>query len=563
MNRYLILGLAKTGTTLLFHKIKNALPGRYQAIFEKSDEETFHQLPETVIAKMLIGPNILANFGSWDDFETKVLKQFDKIIYIVRDPRDRLISSLLFAPHQAYKRDQLTEQQVQKFIKKLREKEVAPHSTSLQEIQQFHSNLKTPSYVPEPSPSDTPSPVAHETPPTMDPYLLSLELHDRFPNLHVIKYEDIVDGNLEEIERYLNLELERETEVSKGFSYVKRSGSYGAWKSWFTEQDVEDFRQRPNYVQYMERYGYTDWDLDPHPYISPQSSSQYVLRNYQTYKEKKKQAAAFSELPFIIAGFERSGTTMVSEIFRQHPHLHSGFEVGALLFDTPKAFFKIKPDEYYINLLRGWKIDEDQLRVICDTYSWDVFYQRLREQSPLVENKECKLFDKTPKYMLHLTELLHKHPKMKAIVTTKSPARLFFSWARKAVSLREKYLPEISFEEYTREKLDMYVEHFYHYFEGLNGAYQAHGKDRILTLPYEKLCRNPIITSRQMFDFVGYSFDPEYLQFEQTYNNIHANFVDPVYVDEYLEHLSPQTIKEINERTQKALMYCPPEFFAS
>ena len=40
-------------------------------------------------------------------------------------------------------------------------------------------------------------------------------------------------------------------------------------------------------------------------------------------------------LRFIICGPEHSGTTLISDIFRQVPGLDSGFEVGVLLADTP------------------------------------------------------------------------------------------------------------------------------------------------------------------------------------------------------------------------------------
>ena len=163
--------------------------------------------------------------------------------------------------------------------------------------------------------------------------------------------------------------------------------------------------------------------------------------------------------------------------------------------------------------------------------------------------------------MLHLNSLLTTHPRMKAIVTTKNPVRLFFSWARRGIEFRDKHEPNISIEGLVREKLDTYAEHFHHYFEGLNEAYQIHGEDRILPVPYEKLCRNPAIIAQKMFDFTGYSFHKKYLRFDQKYSNIHQNFIDPQYVDEFAEHLSPNTIQEIHQRTTDVLDFCPPEFF--
>jgi hypothetical protein len=43
-------------------------------------------------------------------------------------------------------------------------------------------------------------------------------------------------------------------------------------------------------------------------------------------------------LAVIMAGFEHSGTTMASELLRQHPVLDNGFEGGMLLKASPREF---------------------------------------------------------------------------------------------------------------------------------------------------------------------------------------------------------------------------------
>ena len=48
-------------------------------------------------------------------------------------------------------------------------------------------------------------------------------------------------------------------------------------------------------------------------------------------------------LAFVICGVEHSGTTLISEIFRQVPMLDSGFETGVLLSETPSQFLQEMP----------------------------------------------------------------------------------------------------------------------------------------------------------------------------------------------------------------------------
>ncbi len=84
-----IVGLPKSGTTGLFYKIRNSLVGSVRAHFE------CHAAPDLnvgqddhVLAKVLYR----SDAGFLSSFE-----KFAKKIAIVRDPRDRLVSSVLYS----------------------------------------------------------------------------------------------------------------------------------------------------------------------------------------------------------------------------------------------------------------------------------------------------------------------------------------------------------------------------------------------------------------------------------------------------------------------------------
>jgi len=88
--RILILGYAKSGTTNLYFKIKNALTESI-GLFEPADfDQIAGQLQSNVplVAKVLI-PNGMPFFE-------QLLQHFPKIVLIVRDPRDVIISALLY-----------------------------------------------------------------------------------------------------------------------------------------------------------------------------------------------------------------------------------------------------------------------------------------------------------------------------------------------------------------------------------------------------------------------------------------------------------------------------------
>jgi len=59
-------------------------------------------------------------------------------------------------------------------------------------------------------------------------------------------------------------------------------------------------------------------------------------------------------LGFLICGLEHSGTTMVSDLFREHPLADSGFECGVLLCNTPSEFLTFEP--FCRHMYVGWGI---------------------------------------------------------------------------------------------------------------------------------------------------------------------------------------------------------------
>ena len=91
--KILVLGIPKTGTTFTFYLIKESLPDDYDFFFEPVHHDNWHEKIskcDKVLVKDLF---VLAKNSN---YYSKSYSGFTKKISIVRDPRDRLISSFFF-----------------------------------------------------------------------------------------------------------------------------------------------------------------------------------------------------------------------------------------------------------------------------------------------------------------------------------------------------------------------------------------------------------------------------------------------------------------------------------
>ena len=114
----------------------------------------------------------------------------------------------------------------------------------------------------------------------------NMEFHDRYPEMLAMKYEDVVDNQLEPIEKYIGFFLNGNSLVDAQYENVIRTKSYGDWRNWFLPEDVEFFK--PIFKNYMERYGYRqDWDLNLSPRILPAHCSEYAEKITAEFFSKK------------------------------------------------------------------------------------------------------------------------------------------------------------------------------------------------------------------------------------------------------------------------------------
>jgi hypothetical protein len=247
----LIAGLAKSGTTALFYKIREVMPSDTLCLFEpKSFDSAAAEGRKAVLAKVLL-------MGA----EPEAFSHFNKKILIVRDPRDRMVSSALYRAFNSpeFCRD---EDKVKKLVDLLKRKEASPRSVPTLELIRMGDRL------------------------TGDPHLPRVEnalkrlvsFRKAHPDFFLFRYENLVRANFDELSRYLGWSLSNEkpvvaTEVKR----VARKQDSGDWQDWFIPEDVEYFR--PLLDPYMRELGYDDeWELAENPRITPEYSSAYVMQ---------------------------------------------------------------------------------------------------------------------------------------------------------------------------------------------------------------------------------------------------------------------------------------------
>ena len=268
--RVVIYGLARSGTTALFYKIRDSLPRDAVCLFEPRAFDP-RAARRRLLARLRRGgrePDVLAKvlpFRPSEPADVASFKGFDKQILLVRDPRDRVVSRTLYVAYHStfYHRDAA----LSAFLGLLREKEADPRAVSLLELLETFARLNGDGF----SFDDWAADYARHS------VRAPLDFHDCHPGLFVCKYEEMVEGRLGALEAYLGLKLDRETAVPAEHSRVARTKARGNWRDWLTPEDVR--RLRPVFGPYLERYyGGDDWDLSARPNISAEFGSGYVLR---------------------------------------------------------------------------------------------------------------------------------------------------------------------------------------------------------------------------------------------------------------------------------------------
>ncbi len=247
--RALIVGEGKSGTTALLRSISAVLDDPVE-VFEPVELRESDLDPESLVVKKLL--------LNWKRAERKLLDRFDKRVLIVRDPRDRLISHLLYDAYN--KAEFLDAEQREKWLYLLLRKTRNPNGISLMHLMNAWWRM---------SRTDL---VSHHVRATDRSRVFQRRFGDQF---FVLKYEDYVDGSFDAINDYLGVELSP-GEVKGSEARVVRSGTYGEWRDWLTPADVEVLRPMTHNWLKNAGYDFRDWDLTEPDALDPATTVEYV-----------------------------------------------------------------------------------------------------------------------------------------------------------------------------------------------------------------------------------------------------------------------------------------------
>jgi hypothetical protein len=206
---------------------------------------TSYQRP--VVTKLVYHP------GEPESFK-EILPLYDKVVWIIRDPRDQMISSFFY---RWFHRFDTAEAAFQDALTMVRKKEAAP-----QEVP-FHSltpGLKNPRRFVK----------------MYDPVIEILRGFK--PIIYRFYYEDLIRGRWDGLESWLGSSLSSDAVVKGKAIRVSRSHSSENWRRWFCPEDVAIYR--PLFSEYLEALGYSadDWELTPVSTLPPEEGSEYMIR---------------------------------------------------------------------------------------------------------------------------------------------------------------------------------------------------------------------------------------------------------------------------------------------
>lgn len=265
--RCLIVGSAKTGTTALQYAVAAALGGA-PALFVEERIASLERLPPHAVIKVL--------FEHEDTPDIAALgARVDRRILIVRDPRDALISRLLYsiAGNPALLGDAAY---LHEFDALLQRKQRAPDSVALQQF-----------------------------PPLREPALLldtALRVNEALAAFagrsagvwFVLRYEDLVHGRLEALSAWLGVTVKAGVAVDPIYARVARTCASGDWRHWFTPADVAQLRVRVAPV--LTALGYADdWETASPARIEAAHSWEYFR---QLVHERRRHYGVTAPQPF-------------------------------------------------------------------------------------------------------------------------------------------------------------------------------------------------------------------------------------------------------------------------
>lgn len=186
-----------------------------------------------------------------------IQKYYNKKIWIIRDPRDRLISAFLYRWYHKHKRSQ---QKFNKTLDKVLLKESEPGSVPFYKIIECSFNLNV---------------YLNGEKRIVQDLISTFKLLD--DSWFILKYENFISNNITDLESYLAFGLNKKPKNNFSLNRVKRTTTLGNWKNWFTPEDIELLK--PIFQPALNFFSYNNnWSLNQHQQIDKKEASEYLIK---------------------------------------------------------------------------------------------------------------------------------------------------------------------------------------------------------------------------------------------------------------------------------------------
>jgi hypothetical protein len=220
---------------------------------------------DVALVKMLL-PKMLRREASLP------LEQFDKRIFIYRDPRDNVVSRLLFMLPQLI--NAFDQQALGTILELLRRKESDPYSVSVTEI------IKTVASVAKRD--DLLEDIRARA--ILPARIMQRKSHGYF----MMPYDDLVECRLGNLGDYLGVPIDGEFATTQKHAYVVRRKTSRDWCNWFLDDDVHYFAK-----DVADAFRVMGFDPAERPgaerHIPARVCSEYVLSLFTRMQEKRQR----------------------------------------------------------------------------------------------------------------------------------------------------------------------------------------------------------------------------------------------------------------------------------
>lgn len=257
----LVIGMPKTGTSILAYWLKDSLP--FCSIhFEPNGRDglTDFKLHHSITQKRRVITKSLY-YNTTNDI-SNIINLYQRVIWVIRDPRDQVISSFFYKWYRKHKN--ISEHAFKEALEQTLIKEKNPRSIP------FH-------YLYGKDEDSSTNHAKYERQ-KLNSIIGQVAKYEKLSNFNFVKYEDLIAGNTSVIDSFLGFKLKTHRSLPQKLKRVERKKVSGSWRNWFCEEDIDFYK--PIYIDYLNYFGYNadDWQLHLPTSLSAEEGSNYMKK---------------------------------------------------------------------------------------------------------------------------------------------------------------------------------------------------------------------------------------------------------------------------------------------